>query len=252
MDRQAELRQRIQKHTHQLNASQTPTEIVNSALRFWQDALLYLPIIYAIIYLIGLLYHVGYLSAFRLGPDEYPVATDLTMLRGGFSLISMSFSHLGYALAFFAIFFLLLTFLVFARRAREKLAVFFKKLKNANPPKQQKETLAKAKITTQLIDKSAALYARFTVLLIQIVLVIFLGMLSMQSGLSDAEKDQNELYQPSTPKTLYTSQLLIEPPYLRIACNATHCAYWNKAGTLILRHDQVEQTFLPPKEPKKS
>lgn len=252
MDRQAELRQRIQKHIHRSITSQSPTDLVNSALRFWQDALLFLPIIYAVIYLIGMFYHIGYLSAFRLGPDEYPLATDLTMLQGGFSLISMSLSHLDYALAFFVIFFLLLTFLVFARRAREKLTIFFKKLKNTNSQKKQKETLAKAKVTTQLVDKSAALYARFTVLLIQLMLVIFLGVLSMKRGLSDAEKDQNDLYQQSTPKTQNISKLLIEPPYLRVVCNATHCAYWNKTGTIILRHDQVERTYLPSHETKKS
>lgn len=143
MDRQAELRQRIQKHIHQSKSSQSPTEIVNSALKFWQDALLFLPIIYAVIYLIGLFYHIGYLSAFRLGPDEYPLATDLTMLQGGFSLISMSLSHLGYALALFVIFFLLLTFLVFARRAREKLTVFFKRLKNTKAQKNKKKSWPK-------------------------------------------------------------------------------------------------------------
>ncbi|WP_420939645.1 hypothetical protein [Aeromonas veronii] len=112
--------------------------------------------------------------------------------------------------------------------------------------------MAKAKVTTQLVDKSAALYARFTVLLIQLMLVIFLGVLSMKRGLSDAEKDQNDLYQQSTPKTQNTSKLLIEPPYLRVVCNATHCAYWNKTGTIILRHDQVERTYLPSHETKKS
>ncbi len=229
---------------------------MNSALRFWQDALLFLPIIYAIIYLIGLFYHMGYLDGFRLEPDEFPLSTDLTLLQGAYSLISMSLPHFGYALTLFVLFFLLMAFLVFARRARERITKFFNNLSASNPKNQRKETLAKAKVTTRLIDTGAVLYARLTVLLVQLGLVLFLGVISMQSGMAAAEKDKKNLSQPplsktqSISKTQIISPMMTAPPYLRVICNVTHCAYWNKAGTLILRHDQVEQTFLPPKEPK--
>jgi hypothetical protein len=252
VDRQAELKQRIQLRTHKSKPSQSSTEIMNSALRFWQDALLFLPIIYAIIYLIGLFYHMGYLDGFRLEPDEFPLSTDLTLLQGAYSLISMSLPHFGYALTLFVIFFLLMAFLVFARRAREKITKFFNTLSPPHPKNQRKKILAKAKVTTRLIDTSAVLYARLTVLLVQLGLVLFLGVISMQSGTAAAEKDKKNLYQQTHPKTEIISPMMTAPPYLRVICNVTHCAYWNKAGTTILRHDQVEQTFLPPKKPKKS
>lgn len=45
------------------------------------------------------------------------------------------------------------------------------------------------------------------------------------------------------------SLLLGDEPHIRIACNATHCAYRLKEGdTLLLRHDQIEQTRYRPEQ----
>lgn len=246
MDRQVELKQRIKQQIHKSQSNQNSAESSNSTLKFWQDVLLFLPIIYGAVYLIGMLYHMGYLDSFNLSIDEFPLSTDLTLLQGGISLITMSYPHILYALLLFIAFIALLVFLLFARKARENLTVYFNHLKNINrPSKSLKETMSSAKITSQLMDKSAELYARFVVLFVPLLILVFLGMVSMQSGISAAKKDQETfLFSDSPPIANTTSALLKEGPYLRVVCNTTHCAYWNSQGTLILRHDQIDKTEI--------
>ncbi|WFC12714.1 hypothetical protein [Aeromonas salmonicida] len=246
MDRQVELKQRIKKRIHKYKQSQNSTESGNSTLRFWQDVLLFLPIIYGAVYLIGMLYHMGYLETFNLSIDEFPLSTDLTLLQGGVSLITMSYPHILYALLLFISFIALLVFLLFARKARENLTIYFNRLRNIKRPSQSlKETIDSAKVTTQLMDKSAELYARFVVLFVPLLILVFLAMVSMQSGISAAKKDQEKLlFSDIPPIAESTSSFLKEGPYLRVVCNPTHCAFWNLQGTLILRHDQIEKTDL--------
>ncbi|MBV7437573.1 hypothetical protein [Aeromonas sp. sif2416] len=215
-------------------------------MKFWQDMLMFLPIIYAAIYLIGLLYHIGYLGEFRLGPEEFPLSTDLILLQGVISLITMSSPHVFYAILLFAAFLALLVFLLFARRTREKLTIFFNHLKSVNRASRElKETMSSAKVTTQLMEKSAEIYARFVVLFVPLLMLIFMGVVSMQNGIAATKKDKENLFLTTPDRTESTSPLLKNGPYLRVACNSVHCAYWNKQGTIILRHDQVEQTYLP-------
>lgn len=250
MDRSAELKQRIQQRIHKSKPSQNSAECGNSTLKFWQDVLLFLPIIYAAIYLIGMLYHIGYLDSFFLSTNEFPLSTDMTLLQGGVSLITMSYPHILYAFLLFVSFIALLVFLLFARRTREVLTIYFNRFKKINSPSQElKDAMTTAKMTTKLMDKSSEYYARFVVLFVPLLILVFLGLISMESGIASAENDKKNIHQSNYERE-YTSAFLNDGPYLRVICNQTHCAYWNTKGTVTLRHDQIIKTNVNIKTPK--
>jgi hypothetical protein len=50
-----------------------------------------LPVLSAGLYLLGLSYHQGYLSAFGIDDSLYPLPTDLALFSGLFALIGVSF-----------------------------------------------------------------------------------------------------------------------------------------------------------------
>lgn len=254
MDRKERL-QPIEQGTNKLGDAPILYESSISPMQIWQGVLLFLPLIYAAIYVIGMFYHFGYLGEFQLNPYDFQLPTDLTLLRGFTSLAGiLSLTNFKYAIFLFAAFVGLLVFLLYARQVREYFTKFFRRLKGLDKAsKAIKDTLAEAPVTTQLLDKSTELYARIVTLAVPFLILFILAIVSLQDGIADAKKDKIDLSQPDNARTITTSSRLGDRPNLRIICNTTHCAYWNTTGTLILRHDQVDQTLiLPPKEPKKS
>ena len=228
------------------------SEGADQVMPFWQKTLLFLPIIYASVYLIGLMYHVGYLSEFRLEPYEFQQPTDITLVRGGYSLFSTSAgSNRFIPVAFLA--YLLLT-IIFC------FTITSKKTKEKTPCSKEKNKFSKKKLTVpnieenvffKNIEKILPISVQLLLLLTALSSLLILVILSMQSGISDAKLHQDELSLPDATDMVIASPFLNDGPYIRVTCNTTHCAYWNKAGTLILRHDQVNQTLLlPPKKPR--
>ena len=93
MNRQAALslrEQRKQQRLHKMEPTCVVSESTDQTMPFWQKCLLFLPLIYAAVYFIGLMYHVGYLSEFGLSPSEFQKPADLTLVKGGYSLFKTS------------------------------------------------------------------------------------------------------------------------------------------------------------------
>lgn len=257
MNRQAAFslrEQRNQQHLHSLEPTYIESENADQTMPFWQKVLLFLPIIYASVYFIGLMYHVGYLSEFRLEPYEFQQPADITLLRGGYSLFSTSAGSNRYIpVAFLA--YLLLT-IIFS------FTITPKKTKKKKICSEQKNKLGRRKLVVpnieenklfKNIDNILSISVQLLILLTALSSLLILVTLSMQSGIADAKRHQDELSLPNSNDIMMVSPFLNDGPYIRVTCNTTHCAYWNKAGTLILRHDQVAQTLLlPPKKAKKS
>ena len=60
----------------------------------------------------------------------------------------------------------------------------------------------------------------------------------------------NHEYSHFFQNNLFVSPSARDEPHIRIACNGTYCAYRLKEGdTLLLRHDQIEQTRYRPEPP---
>ena len=257
MNRQAALslrEQRNQQRLHSLEPTYIESENADQTMPFWQKVLLFLPIIYASIYLIGLMYHVGYLSEFRLEPYEFQQPADITLVRGGYSLFSTSAGSNRYIpVAFLA--YLLLT-IIFS------FTITSKKTNKKTLCSEQKNKLSRRKLVVPNIEENVffknvdnilSISVQLLLLLTAFFSLIILVTMSMQSGIADAKRHQDELSLPDSTDMMIVSPFLNDGPYIRVTCNTSHCAYWNKTGTLILRHDQVDQTLLlPPKEAKKS
>ncbi|WP_429044503.1 hypothetical protein [Aeromonas hydrophila] len=256
MNRQAALslrEQRKQQRLHNIEPTLTACGSTDQTIPLWQKTLLFLPLIYAAVYFIGLMYHVGYLSEFGLNPSEFQKPADLTLVKGGYSLFTTSATTTRWIpMLFVAFLFFTIVFCSTIKynetqkiitnqrvnRWQRRVAHFFK-----DPSEDVK---------FKYMAKAIPILAQLSVLMATWLCLVMLAMLSMQSGIADAKKEKAELDLKKKIDVKITSPLLNDAPYIRITCNASHCAYWNKTGTFILRHDQVEKTFLPPKEPKKS
>lgn len=254
MNRQAALslrEQRNQQRLHSVEPTYVASESADQTMPLWQKALLFLPIIYASVYLIGLMYHVGYLSEFRLEPYEFQQPADITLVRGGYSLFSTSAgSNRFIPVAFLA--YLLLT-IIFSFTITSKKTTTCSEQTNKFSKKKPVIQNIKENVFVKNIDKILSISVQLLLLLTALSSLLILVTLSMQSGISDAKRHQDELSLPDSTDMVIVSPFLNDSPYIRVTCNTTHCAYWNKAGTLILRHDQVNQTLLlPPKKADKS
>ncbi|WP_139738026.1 hypothetical protein [Aeromonas caviae] len=259
MNRQAAFSLREQRNQRLLNKME-PTllanESTNQTMPFWQKTLLFLPVIYAAIYLIGLMYHIGYLSEFELSPYDFQQPADLILVRGGHSLLSSSAVE-NPMIPLFFLAFSILTIIYYStlsiRRSKTTSIYTSPKYRRKKHDRMLLE-LAEEKIkkTSDRINKLSPIIDQLIILIVSTFCIVFLLALSLQSGITDAQRQKKKLYLPDSTNIKIVSSLLNDGPFLRVACNTSHCAYWNNAGTLILRHDQVEQTFLPSKEAKKS
>lgn len=260
MNRQAALSLREQRNQQRLNRMEPKlidSDNPNPAIPFWQKTLLFLPVIYAAIYFIGLTYHIGYLSEFSLNPYEFQQPADLLLVRGGYSLFSSSAVSNPIIPAFFLVF-SLLTIIFYSTLSPRSVKTTSIDL----PPKyrRNKNIRMLLELTEEKINKTRSRLNKFSPIIEQLIVLsvsvfcfLFILSLSLQSGITDAARQKKELYLPNSANIMVVSSLLNDGPYLRVTCNSSHCAFWNKTGTHLLRHDQVNQTLLlPPKKAKKS
>jgi hypothetical protein len=256
MNRQAALslrEQRKQQRLHNIEPTIVVSGSADQTIPLWQKTLLFLPLIYAAVYFIGLMYHVGYLGESGLNPSEFQKPADLTLVKGGYSLFKTSDTSAPWTpIAFIA--FLFLT-IVYYSTIKNNGTLKAKINQHCEKWRSRENNIfpdLSEDVKYKYMAKATLILAQLSTLLAAFSCLIILALLSMQSGIADAKKEKAELDLKKMADVKIISPLLNDAPYIRITCNSSHCAYWNKTGTLILRHDQVEQTFLPPKEPEKS
>lgn len=268
MDRQAALRERIkQRITTKNTPVEAPVETAveaPAASRFtesnWQfvhTLLAATPLLTAAIYLMGMAYHYGYITTFGLDSTEFSLPADTTLLYGFISLIGLLSPYGWWFLGGFAALFVCLFLMLFLPPARLDTNPFWNTawLKTVFHWIVNKLRSRRDSFIIACLDFLVRLYDKFFIVVMPILLTILPALFCVPDGIDQAKKEiaQLEKGDKSTSKLSSTSTMLGDIPHIRIICNTTHCAYRLKDGrTLILRHDQVEQTFLPPKEPKKS
>jgi len=260
MDRQAALRERIKQR---INTKKAPVEkpvisnFTESNWHFVHTLLAATPLLTAAIYLMGMANHYGYITTFGLDSTEFSLPADTTLLYGFISLIGLVSPYGWWILGGFLTLILGLFVMLFLPTVRLGSTQLWQRagLRNGILSLAHKLRSRRFSFIVTCLDFVVRLYDKFFIVVMPVLLTMLAALYCVPDGAAQAKKEiaQLEKGDESTSKLSSTSTMLGDTPHIRIICNTTHCAYRLKDGrTLILRHDQVEQTFLPPKEPKKS
>lgn len=261
MDRQAALRERIKQR---INTKKAPIEkpavsdFTESNWHFVHTLLAATPLLTAAIYLMGMAYHYGYISTFGLDSTEFSLPADTTLLYGFISLIGLISPYRWWILGSFITLFFGLFIMLFLPTVRLGTTQLWQRagLRNGILWLAHKLRSRRFSFIITCLDFVARLYDKLFIVVMPILLTMLAAIYCVPDGAAQAKKEITKLEkgEGSTSKLSSTSTMLGDTPHIRIICNTTHCAYWLKDGrTLILRHDQVDQTLLlPPKEAKKS
>ncbi|WP_223944165.1 cytochrome c biogenesis protein ResB [Aeromonas caviae] len=260
MDRQAALRERIKQR---INTKKAPVEkpavsdFTESNWHFVHTLLAATPMLTAAIYLMGMAYHYGYVTTFGLDSTEFSFPADTTLLYGFISLIGLISPYRWWILGGFITLILGLFVMLFLPTVRLGTTRFWQRawLRNGILWFAHKLRSRRFSFIVTCLDFVVRLYDKFFIVVMPVLLTMLAALYCVPDGAAQAKKEIAQLEKGDEPmsKLSNTSTMLGDTPHIRIICNTTHCAYRLKDGrTLVLRHDQIEQTFLPPKEPKKS
>lgn len=260
MDRQAALRERIKQRISTKKASvekSSGSDFTESNWHFVHTLLAATPLLTAAIYLMGMAYHYGYISTFGLDSTEFSFPADTTLLYGFISLIGLISPYRWWILGGFITLILGLFVMLFLPTVRLGTTRLWQRawLRNGILWLAHKLRSRKFSFIITCLDFFVRLYDKLFIVVMPILLTMLAALYCVPDGAAQAKKEiaQLEKGDESPSKLSSTSTMLGDTPHIRIICNTTHCAYRLKDGkTLILRHDQIEQTFLPPKESKKS
>lgn len=268
MDRQAALRERIrQRISTKKTQVEMPAEaaveassasnLSESNWHFVHSLLAATPLLTAAIYLMGMAYHYGYITNFGLDSTEFSLPADTTLLYGFISLMGLVSPYRWWVLGSFITLILSLFFMLFLPTVRLDITLYWQRswLREVVFWLVQKLHSRRFSFIITCLDFLVRLYNKFFIVVMPILLTMLAALYCVPDGEAQAKKEITQLEKgdESTSKLSSTSTMLGDTPHIRIICNTTHCAYRLKDGkTLILRHDQVEQTFRLPKEPKNS
>lgn len=259
MDRQAALRERIKQR---INTKKAPVEkpvvsnFTESNWHFVHTLLAATPMLTAAIYLMGMANHYGYITTFGLDSTEFSLPADTTLLYGFISLIGLISPYGWWILGGFLTLILGLFIMLFLPTVRLGTTRFWQRawLRNGILSLAHKLRSRRFSFIVTCLDFFVSLYDKFFIVVMPVLLTMLAALYCVPDGAAQAKKEIAHLEKGEPMSKLSsTSTMLGDTPHIRIICNTTHCAYRLKDGrTLVLRHDQVEQTFLPLKEAKKS
>lgn len=246
-----ELRERIKSFRNKRKPSFHPVKPFN-VKGIVKGVVFFLPLIYVVIYIIGFMKYVGFMDVYKLDSVEFPIPVDTAIFWGVLALVPGLKYWLWLQILLFA-YLILLVLALFANKPRLRAINWLTKVvsKIPRPKKTSNGELATIKDIVSQVD-SAFIYIIQSFLCFFIMFApILIGYLSMQQGNEEANQHQQEFLSSKT-YNIYESPQLLNPPYMRVVCNTTHCAFWNKDGTILLRHDQVQKIhFAPEKNEKK-
>lgn len=260
MDRQAALRERIKQR---INTKKAPVEkpavsdFTESNWHFVHTLLASTPLLTAAIYLMGMAYHYGYISTFGLDSTEFSLPADTTLLYGFISLLGLISPYRWWILGGFIILIFGLFLLLLLPTVRPGTTRLWQRawLRNGILWLAHKLRSRRFSFIITCLDFVVRLYDKLFIVVMPVLLTSLAALYCVPDGAAQAKKEIAQLEQGKSPTTTTssTSIRLGDNPHIRIICNTTHCAYRLKNGqTLILRHDQVDQTLLISKEAKKS
>lgn len=244
-EKQAELRARIKTFRNK-RSSFLPPEKPFNLKGVLHGLVFFLPIIYVTIYIIGFMMHVGIIDKYGLSPVEFPIAVDMALLLGVAALVT-GLKYWCLLPILLAAYMVIVIFLLFAHKPRQRAKRWLMNIasKIPKPNKPSHGDLASAKGLMSQAEISATFTVQLSSCFIIVIVLMTIGYGSMRQGSLKAEKQQQQFLSSKTHH-IYESSALVNPPYMRVVCNTTHCAFWNQDGTLLLRHDQIQKTLLVP------
>jgi hypothetical protein len=253
-DRTAAARWRwLRQHIKTLRTSEQEAEDKGTTWRFAGLVVAAIPALTAATYLLGMAYHYGYTLAFNLDYAEFSPPADYLLAFGLLTTLNMLKPWMWPVLGSIFTIFSVAIALIICPRWRIHLtwlwqsSMFYRWLiKRA-----KKIGRYPAPFLFRTLVRLGNNYNKFAFLFLAVLLPIWLALAFFLRGASEAQSQITRLEQGKWPQTEAHSQspLLGDEPHIRIACNASHCAYRLKGGdTLILRFDQIEQTRYKPEK----
>ena len=198
-----------------------------------------LPVLSAGLYLFGATYLQGYLAEFGIEGSMFPAPVDRLLFSGFLALVS--FGLVPFIYTFMAMLALVAAVIVAAALSS---APRVKRLQSALASKLQsmRSNEKPSPAVSAILDKSETVYT-YTLGAFSVALLLALSAaLSAKTGKEQAQK---EIEQFSQGKGKYVQLSTETTPAAtkarQIICGATHCAFWDGSGALVLRHEQIKQ-----------
>lgn len=252
MDLTALKRKWLKKHLQELRAEKDEDEEKVGMPGFVGIMCALLPLLTAAVYLVGMRYYHGYLHHFGLGYTEFSQPADVTLFHGFFLLLQLFLPYIFPLVMTVGVLFATLSYLFFKVKWRLTLSWWAIRFFVLLPIVKKGGRIAHnypAPFTFSCLIWLKNTYFKFALFMLPILLVIWASEYTRPMGEKEANRQITHLEQGNWPLTEAHSQSLLlgDEPHIRIACNASHCAYRLKGGnTLILRFDQIEQTSYKP------
>lgn len=243
----------LRQHVKKLRAAKPEAEDEGSIWRFVGVVIAAIPALTAATYLLGMAYHYGYTMAFRLDYAEFSPPADYLLVFGLMTTLNILKPWMWPVLGFIISIFAICTVLIFCPRWRIRLTWWWQTswLYRAVRKQTKKKKRYPAPSLRRAFIWLGDNYYKFAFLVLAMLIPVLGAIGFFIQGLKAAQAQIILLEQGTWPTSEAHSQSLLlgDDPHIRIACNATHCAYRLKGGdTLLLRHDQITQTRYRPEK----
>ncbi|WP_247625880.1 hypothetical protein [Aeromonas genomosp. paramedia] len=255
MDLNTLRRRWLKTHLQELRAAKNKEEAKGGMLRFVGILCAAIPLLTSAVYFVGMRYYHGYVGQFGLGSTEFSLPADTTLHLGFYLLIKLSLPFVLPLVLTVVGLLIMLSVLFFKARWRLTLSWWLFRFFVLLPVVLKGVKIAHrypAPFTFDCLIWLKSAYLKFAIFILPPLLVIMTAEHINSMGEELARSQITRLEQGTWPVSEAHSQspLLGDEPHIRIACNATYCAYRLKEGdTLLLRHDQIEQTRYRPEPP---
>ncbi len=238
----------LKKHLQELRAVKSEEEAKGGMLRFVGILCAAIPLLTAAVYFVGMRYYHGYVGQFGLGSTEFSLPADTTLHLGFYLLIKLCLPSVLPLVWTVVGLLIMLSVLFFKARWRLTLSWWLFRFFVLLPIVLKGVKIAHrypAPFTFDCLIWLKSAYLKFAIFILPPLLVIMTAEHINSMGEELARSQITRLEQGTWPVSEAHSQspLLGNEPHIRIACNGTYYAYRLKEGdTLLLRHDQIEQT----------
>ncbi len=242
----------LKKHLQELRAAKNEEEEKGGILGFVGILCALIPLMTAAVYFVGMRYYHGYLGQFGLEYTEFSQPADVTLFHGFVLLLKLFLPYVLPLVMTVGILFVILSVLFFKVKWRLTLSWWAIRFFALQPIVLKGMKIAHnypAPFTFNCLTWLKGAYLKFALFILPLLLVVWASEYTKPMGEKEANLQITRLQQNKWPQTEAHSQSLMlgDEPHIRIACNASHCAYRLKGGdTLILRFDQIEETRYRP------
>lgn len=226
--------------------------IVNNS--YFEKFTTVIPFLSAGMYLLGTMYHQGYLKAFGVDDSLFPLTIDEALFSGFFASVRFGLEPIFYVII--AIFVLLLAtclaIVIFSVGGVKKfMAKIMPKMARAKMALAKyffpKRTIELSERMKNVIDKGGAIYIYIAGISLLALSLWFVAAVSEKSGREQGMKEMTK-FQDSKGSwvTLYTGALPAPVRAKQIICGTSHCAFFLGKESIILRHENVDRVVTHP------